>query len=403
MKNPKLPYSLIDLRNRFRENGYDIKLVGGCVRDWLINEWKGKLPHDIDLCTDANPDEQRAIYRTYNVRHIDTGLQHGTWTVVLDDIAYEITSLRTETDCDGRHAKVSYTHDWLLDLSRRDLTINAMNMSFEGKISDPFDGQEDLSQGIIRFVGEPGERIREDYLRILRWFRFHGRFSKGHYSPIDADTMIEIEKNMHGLQKISRERVWSEFSRIISGENGLLEILEIMRSGIASHIDFPVPSIYDHNISFIRLENAYHFIKDPVTLIAIYLGSKDNIENLASKWHWSNHDRQKALLICEFLTIEDKFKMAKYKIAIEDVPIAWLIDTLYAFGKPTLAKELKEWKIPVFPVGGDDLLATGMKQSPAIGKMLSVMRNIWAESDYKMKKNDIFNLCLNKNLVDNCS
>jgi tRNA nucleotidyltransferase/poly(A) polymerase len=124
---------LVRLRDTFQKSGFDIRLVGGCVRDMLM----GIEPKDIDLCTDATPEEQIALYRAAGVRFAETGLQHGTITVILPEGVYEITSLRTETDHDGRHATVSYTRDWNEDLGRRDLTINAMAMTFEGQLSGP--------------------------------------------------------------------------------------------------------------------------------------------------------------------------------------------------------------------------------------------------------------------------
>jgi len=160
------------LRDAFRAQGFDLKLVGGCVRDLML----GLTPKDVDLHTDATPDECVLIYQAEGVRFEETGLSHGTISVIFDHVAYEITSLRTDTETDGRHAVVSYTRDWHTDLRRRDFRFNAMSMSFEGDILDPFGGQADLEAGVVRFVGDAETRIKEDYLRILRWFRFRGRF-----------------------------------------------------------------------------------------------------------------------------------------------------------------------------------------------------------------------------------
>ena len=162
------------LRAAFQACGFDIRLVGGAVRDIVA----GEDPKDLDFCTDANPTEQLEIYTANGYKYVETGLQHGTITVVIDHVGYEITSLRTETDHEGRHATVAYTRDWMDDLSRRDFTFNAMAMTFDGVLIDPFGGQEDLRNQIVRFVGNANDRVKEDYLRILRWFRFQARFSK---------------------------------------------------------------------------------------------------------------------------------------------------------------------------------------------------------------------------------
>jgi tRNA nucleotidyltransferase/poly(A) polymerase len=399
MNPPLLPAALLDLRQKFHQNGFDIKLVGGCVRDWLSGQWSGAgVPHDIDLCTDATPDEQRSLYRTYNVRHIDTGLQHGTWTVVLNGQTYEITSLRTETDCDGRHATVAYTRDWLLDLSRRDLTVNAMLMSFEGEITDPYHGAADLKAGIARFVGVPDERMREDYLRILRWFRFHARISKGRFHPTaDVATHDAVVRNMAGLRQISRERVWSEVRRLLADPHGLVEVLQIILSGVAEHIDLPVPLYTDTTVSFERLEIAHRHTKDPVSLLAAYLGSAAHIEKLADDWHFSNAERQQALLIAGFMELPRTVKpslltQAKRMVALDQMPQAWLIEALRVIDLRVSADHLAAWTMPVFPVRGSDLIAAGVRPGPEMGRLLARLRTAWADKNYQLNRDDLLAL-----------
>ena len=202
------------LRAAFQSRGFDIRLVGGAVRDILV----GVEPKDMDFCTDANPDEQREIYTAHGYRFVETGLQHGTITVVIDHVGYEITSLRTETDHDGRHATVAYTRDWMEDLSRRDFTFNAMAMTFDGEVIDPFGGRDDLQNQMVRFVGDADARVKEDYLRILRWFRFQARFGKP--GRIDPAAWQAILDNYKGLKQISRERVWSELKKIVVHPRG---------------------------------------------------------------------------------------------------------------------------------------------------------------------------------------
>ena len=390
----KLLPSLFDLRMLFRNNGFDIKLCGGCVRDWLLLHDN----HDIDLCTDATPEEQVLIYQANGVQHIDTGLKHGTWTVVLDNQTFEITSLRTETDCDGRYATVSYTRDWELDLSRRDLTINAMLMSFEGEITDPFNGQQDLQNNVIRFVGNPDERMREDYLRILRWFRFHARFGKGQYSIEDVYTTLAIKRNVKGLLHISRERVWSEFRRILVEPFGLQEIVNMLTLDVAKYIDLPTPflakrsdvigvGLADTSISFRRLEVAHRYTKDPVTLMAAYLGSSILIEEIANKWHWSAQDRDQAMKIANYNTINLEF--AKYQVAVFAVPVYWMAELLRSKAMVQEATELENWTIPQFPVTGHDLLARGIAPGPNLGQLLLKLKKCWAESNYTLTLNDL--------------
>jgi tRNA nucleotidyltransferase/poly(A) polymerase len=153
---------LKNLRKIFVQNSFDIRLVGGAVRDLLSNV----NPTDIDLCTDANPIQQIELYQNNHIQYIETGLSHGTITVVPNHIPYEITSLRTDADCNGRHATVSYTKDWVGDQNRRDFTINSMMLSFDGELFDMFNGKKDLANGVVKFVGNPDDRIKEDYALV---------------------------------------------------------------------------------------------------------------------------------------------------------------------------------------------------------------------------------------------
>jgi tRNA nucleotidyltransferase (CCA-adding enzyme) len=389
MHKPQIHSGLYSLREAFRQNGFDIKLVGGCVRDFLL----GIESHDIDLCTDANPDEQGSIYRHYGFRHIDTGLQHGTYTVVKDNVTYEITSLRTETDCDGRHATVSYTRDWLLDLSRRDLTFNAMLMDFEGNLTDPYDGHTDLKNRVVRFVGNADERMVEDYLRILRWYRFHARMGKGHFDISDVLTTEAVMRNMHGLAQISRERVWSEFRRILADPHGLTAILEIIRIGVYQYIDLPVP-MYNNAISFNKLEMARKYTADPVSLMAAYLNSPEAVRDMARKWRWSTDDLQQAVEVVTFMNAvhEDVLTDAKRQVALHNVKSFWVAEALRVMGHAEYAHHLMTWNVPVFPVTGQDLLNNGMKAGPEMGNLMKNLRKRWADLDYSLTSNDLLTL-----------
>jgi tRNA nucleotidyltransferase/poly(A) polymerase len=172
------------LRALFQAWDFDLRLVGGVVRDMLSDV----TPKDVDLCTDADPEQMMMIFREHGVTFYETGLQHGTLTVNLNGQIYEITSLRTDSNHDGRHAEVTYTRDWLADLARRDLTVNAMALTFDGDLIDPFNGAADLAAKKVRFVGDPNQRMREDYLRILRFFRFHARIANA--LAIDDETTV---------------------------------------------------------------------------------------------------------------------------------------------------------------------------------------------------------------------
>ena len=255
------PDGLAELKQKFTQEGYELFYVGGCVRDTLM----GITPKDIDLTTSATPDEAISLYQRHGFKYFETGLKHGTLTVVIDSVPYEITTYRIDADTDGRHATVEYTRDLRSDLLRRDLTMNAIAMGFDGEIVDPFGGVKDIETNQVRFVGDANERIREDYLRILRWFRFYGRFGAGksapHVSAYDA-----IVDNAHGLAKISVERIWSEVSKIISGPNGIQIMDMLSEMGVAEVIGLPSSG------SNLFLNTARSVIRNPAFLMAAYYG-----------------------------------------------------------------------------------------------------------------------------------
>jgi tRNA nucleotidyltransferase (CCA-adding enzyme) len=365
---------LKQLRTHFQTEDRDIRCVGGCVRDALC----GLSPHDLDLATDASPDEQRAIYQQANVRHVATGLRHGTWTVILaKDQVYEITSLRTDTDHDGRHAKVTWTKDWSSDLARRDLTINAIEMTFDGEILDPFGGVDDLKQKRVRFVGNAAERMREDYLRILRFFRFHGRFGSHEY---DQQALTAAQECAPGLATISRERVWSEIAKIISATPTLL--LDIIDIGAHKYIGLP-----RRDQSIVKVAIARKFTQDPASLMAVYLGNAKAVQALAADWRWSTNERNQAVFIANTMHEMQSLHAAKLRIAVNDAPKHWVVETLRVC-EPQLAQAIIEWTTPVFPVGGADLLALGII-GPKIGQTLQHLKTIWGDSKFRSDKTEL--------------
>lgn len=198
----------------FQEHGFDIRIVGGAVRDILL----GIQPKDVDLGTNATPPEMIELFQKHKIHYIETGLQHGTVTAHVNKRDFEVTTLRIDTETDGRHAKVEFTHDWKLDAERRDLTFNAMSVGLDGSLYDYFGGQKDLFERRVRFVGDARLRIQEDYLRILRYFRFYGRIAL-EADNHDQTTLNVIQECSDGLRKISVERIWMEVSKILTGNH----------------------------------------------------------------------------------------------------------------------------------------------------------------------------------------
>ncbi|MGF1627262.1 MAG: CCA tRNA nucleotidyltransferase, partial [Alphaproteobacteria bacterium] len=187
-----------------------LRCVGGCVRDSLA----GLPVKDVDLATSLPPEAMVERLQGAGMAVIPTGIRHGTVTAVVDRVPYEITTLRHDVETDGRHARVAFIDDWRADAARRDLTINAIYCDADGRLFDPFDGAADLAAGRVRFVGDPRERIEEDYLRLLRFFRFQARFGK---SDPDAAALAACRELAPGLVRLSAERVHDEIIKLLAG------------------------------------------------------------------------------------------------------------------------------------------------------------------------------------------
>ena len=198
---------LFSLFNSFSKDS-ELRFVGGCLRKII----KDEKVIDIDLSTNLKPSNVVELLKKNKINFHETGIDHGTITAVINSKIFEITTLRKDISTDGRHAKVDFTDKWLEDASRRDFTINAIYSDFDGNLFDPFNGKIDLNNGLIKFIGDPAKRIKEDYLRILRYIRFFVEYSKNHHDKITFKT---IKQNLGGLKKISKERQLQELKKII--------------------------------------------------------------------------------------------------------------------------------------------------------------------------------------------
>ena len=267
------------------------------------------------------------------------------------------------------------------DASRRDFTINAMSLTLDGELIDPFSGHRDLYDGLVAFVGDAEMRIREDYLRILRWFRFRGRFGMSmSYSARRA-----IEQLAPGLRGISRERVWSEVSRIISGNDGTYIMSEIHQMGVAKHIDLP-----DEVSWFTLARDVSEISRNPITLMVALYG--DEAESIIRKWKASGAEIRLAEKL-RWGTSSGKPLSPFYAMAVlgwsrEDAMELAAISLADPFERAVLA----EWPVPVFPVSGKDLIATGLTPGPEFSRRLGIMKNRWAETGYTSSKQELMEL-----------
>lgn len=390
LKNVITP-SLQRLHDVLTKRDHGLWFVGGMVRDLLL----GIEPKDVDLCTTATPEQMIAIFTEEGIRFEPTGLQHGTLTVIIDGEVYEITTLRIDTDQDGRHATVVYTTDLILDLGRRDLTINAMAMDFDGNLIDPFNGAQDLTDKRIRFVGNPDDRMREDYLRILRWLRFHDRIATG--TPLDADTVAAARRNADGLRKIKRERVWMEMAKIVSGNNGPLMLHNIYAMQLADCIGLPAlyrrtgdvyPDCPPGGID--RMMDVAKLSSNPVTRLVAVL--RNEATHLPIAWKWSAEERDLCIFLAERVAAPG-FGW-KHMLAVSGVRREWVLELAYLRGgREGLFQAIRDWDVPMFPLKGGDLIAEkGYKPGPIVGETVKHLKHIWATTEYLATREELLRL-----------
>jgi tRNA nucleotidyltransferase (CCA-adding enzyme) len=390
---PDLQY----LAGLFSAHGHEVRLVGGVVRDLL----QGKKPKDVDLATDATPDEMITIFQANRIRYIETGLQHGTLTVHINGADFEVTTLRVDRVTDGRHAEVDFTRDWRLDAERRDLTINAMALGFDGTLHDYFNGQCDLEKRRVAFVGNAKARIKEDYLRILRYFRFYGRISVKEDCH-EADTLKSIQESRDGLRKIAAERIWVEMSQILCGNFAPNLLALIYRLGVADCIGMPANgNLEEFEVVWKRMRGCN---PKPVSLLVSLVASTDDVYHLVHHWKLSNMERRLGL----FLVINRELKphpnpLKPYQeLLIRSQPERRkegrdnVVELLQYIGRPELAEEMKVWPEPKFPVTGGDLKALGIKPGPIFKKILEQLKEQWIDLDFKPSKEELLAICRNQ-------
>ncbi len=360
--------------------------VGGSVRDFLNNTPIG----DIDMATPFLPEQSMDLLTAAGYRVIPTGLRHGTITVLTDARrTIELTTFRKDIETDGRHAKVVFSTDMKQDAARRDFTINAMYMAKDGTVFDFYHGQRDLKKHIVRFIGTPEDRINEDALRIMRFFRFWGRFG-GKKPPIKA--LRACQKNAFLLTTLSRERKRDELLKILALPNAPLVLHFMYRYGILNTF-IETTGRFDGLHHFIRLEKKhardlgvlprlYLILKNKADLpqLAMSNAQKKELKTLARLVHMdlsSHHARRKAA----FLTSRETTEKAVYiQRALSEKPISF-----------ALSRELVHLSVPVFPVSAADLTALGIPAGPRMGEMLQKAIDIWIKMNFTEKKELVLN------------
>ena len=391
-KNEELKFIFKKLQDGLPKEKVAARFVGGCVRKHLSNE---KID-DIDIATILTTDQIKEKFKDTGLKVIDTGIKHGTVTLVSDKHKVELTTLRKDIKTDGRHAKVEYTDDWEQDSERRDFTINAIYLDINGKIFDPQMGKVDLKNNIVKFIGDPQKRIEEDYLRIIRFIRFKIMYDIN----VELTTSDAIKQNLDGIKKISKERILIELLKILDLQN-FLKINE------NSHLREIFTMIFPEFLYLNRLDRLKKVYKQSelnrdILLAVLLIDEKDNHEYFLHKYNASNNltEMLKKLNknLIELKNNKDYFEKdliknvyfngKKHLIALNLINFSINVKVKpYDFSK-TLNKILKI-KIPVLPIDGEFLKKKGMKEGLSLGNTLKELEKEWVRNNFKLTNNRI--------------
>ena len=385
-------------------NEAELRFVGGCIRKIISNEGVD----DLDLSTNLKPENVIEILKKNKIRFYETGIDHGTITVVINKKSFEITSLRKDIKTDGRHAEVFYTKDWSEDASRRDFTINAIYSDIDGNLFDPFNGKKDLMDGVVKFIGDPAIRIKEDYLRILRYIRFFLGYSRNKH---EKDTIKIIKQNLTGLKHVSKERQLQELKKIILHKNfDKINSDKLIRELFL--LIFPeLKNIHrinklDKQTSQILRSKKFEFI-----LSLLLIDKTDNCDYFIYKYNLSNKERDKISLLSsvfsedqnrDYFTKENlsKFILKNGKENLIDILDYKILTTKknkdYFVG---LKKYFGEFKIPILPVKAKDLIEKfDLKEGRLLGSILKEIEEHWLNNNFKISNDQIEDIVKSKRI-----
>ena len=385
---------IFEALNTYSDNS-EVRYVGGCIRKII----KKEVVDDIDLATNLKPSEVCDALKKKNINFYETGLEHGTITAIIDEYKYEITSLRKDVTTDGRHANVEFSLDWKEDAARRDFSINSVYSDKEGNLFDPYDGKKDLENGIINFIGNAEDRIKEDYLRILRYIRFFLNYSNQSHNP---EIIKIIKRNIEGVSKLSSERLIDElkkltkssaFIKIFKDEIGL-KLLEII---------FPQLK----NLQNLKKLNSYALKNlskiDFIFLLSLMIvDGSDNVDYFIYKFNISKKD-QKRLKVIDFFYKENasiknftekNFNEIFYfngRQAVIDI-IKFKLFTSKTVEKKLLklAELYKDKIIPTLPIGANVLMSKyKIPEGKLLGIKLKLIEETWVKNGFQISEKQI--------------
>lgn len=377
------------------KHGGVLRFVGGAVRDALA----GVEGYDYDLATDLSPDELMESCADEGIKTVPIGIKFGTLGVVVEGQTIEITSLRKDIKTDGRHAEVEFTDDWIEDASRRDLTINAVYADEKGNVFDYFNGIDDLKNGIVRFIGNPEQRIEEDYLRILRFFRFYSQFGK---TPIDEKALKACIKNKDNLKTLSVERIRDELIKLAKTKNFAQTLKIMFDNGILDYV-MPPSNNLDKLQLLMDMVNDLGIEPSVLRRLFILYNPDDHLAgNLANRMHLSKKHREYLMRLAKVECKADDFSTDNF-----------LKEMIYRYGRDfckdklliTYAQEkenrenvsnilqkIDELEIPVFPVRGQDIISLATIPEKFVGVIIRSLENYWISSGFKYNKEELLKL-----------
>ncbi len=363
------------------------RFVGGCVRNTIMQ----RPVDDIDIATQLEPKATLAALEAAKIRAIPTGIEHGTVTAVIAGQPFEITSLRRDVETDGRRAVVAFTEDWAEDAQRRDFRLNALYAAPDGELFDPVGGgYEDALAGRVMFIGDADERLREDYLRILRFFRFNAWYG----AAMDADGLAACARQKTGLDGIARERVWKELKKLLAAPHPRQAVEAMGESGV---LDAVLP---EHNGT-----DVLHDLELTEQLTGVQPDAMLRLMALLPRTALVVQQTQQSLR----LSNEETQRLTMWAADNLPEPVGMksreLRATLYWHGKQAvvdramlagadvrdLLAAVRAWRRPDFPIGGDDALAAGLK-GPEIGQALSRVARIWVDGDFELEREALLQL-----------
>jgi len=362
----------------------EARFVGGAVRNALL----GAAVVDIDIAVPMTPQDSLARLKAKGIRTVETGLDHGTITAIAGTHAFEITSLRRDVETDGRHAKVTFTDDWALDAARRDFTINALYASLDGEIFDYAGGVEDLKAGRVRFMGDARIRIAEDYLRVLRLFRFHAWYGRG---DIDAEGLRAAAEAKDKLNSLSAERIAKELLRLLEAAAPGPVLRVMAATGILSQL-LPGALQLPRLERLIELEAEQGFPPHPVLRLAALLpDSEAAAQACADRLRLSNADRVRLQQALGGERIAQRLSAAEARRSLYRLGEARFRDKilLHWAGEPAssgawrmLLEMAERWQPPRFPLTGRDVMQAGIAEGPDVGRVLGALQDWWVEGDF---------------------